>query len=306
MKKEKRTKTKISDQERKLNIYRLICIVLILVLITVLVLWAKDCFIINQAQNRYSELQEQVNNVSAADQGTEIGKPKEQEILEELGITVPDKNLDWELLWETNADIYAWIYVPGTNVDYPILQHPYNDSYYLNYNMDGSKGRPGCIYTELQNSRDFTDYNTVIYGHNMSSGTMFKTLHYFEDAEFFAEHPYIYIYTENGVLVYEIFAAYDTDNSHILNTNDFSTESGYAAYLEGVFANPDEEANFREGVTVTTDDYIVTLSTCGSGGSSRRYLVQAVLVNEAALPEADEDTAGDGKSDYIDVEVEIK
>ncbi len=271
--------------EKKLNIYRVICIVLILVLIVVLVLWAKDVLIVNQAQNRYTELQEQVNSGDTGSSKSTVEKA--QDILDELGITVPEKNLDWEELWEINSDIYAWIYIPDTNVDYPILQHPYDDSYYLNYNMDGSKGRPGCIYTELQNSRNFTDYNTVIYGHNMSSGTMFKTLHYFEDASFFEEHPYIYIYTENSVLVYEVFAAYDTDNSHILNTNDFSTEEGYAAYLETIFANQDESANFREEVTVTTDDRIVTLSTCGSLGSSRRYLVQAVLLNANALPDVE-------------------
>jgi sortase B len=113
----------------------------------------------------------------------------------------------------------------------------------------------------------------------MKSGAMFRTLHYFEDASFFAEHPYIYIYTEDKNLVYEVFLAYETDNSHILNTNDFSTETGYAAYLTKIMSNPDEEKNYRNDVRVTTSDRIITLSTCGSSGSSRRYLVQAVLID---------------------------
>ena len=58
--------------------------------------------------------------------------------------------------------MYAWIYVPGTNVDYPVLQHPTDDAYYLEHNMDGSKGLPGCIYTESVNTKDFTD-RTLFY-----------------------------------------------------------------------------------------------------------------------------------------------
>jgi sortase B len=270
------------NNEKKLLMYRAICILLVLVLIVVLVLWAKDYLILNEAQNQYTQLQEQVNNVSGNDwednQAEDFGS-EEPEMFTESGIAVPEKNLDWELLRETNPDIYAWIYIPDTNVDYPVLQHSTNDDYYLDHNLDGSKGRPGCLYTQRLNSKDFTDYNTVIYGHNMKSGAMFRTLHYFEDYTFFTEHPYIYIYTENEELVYEVFAAYETDNSHILNTNDFSTELGYAAYLTKITSNPDEDKNFRNDINITTTDRILTLSTCGSSGSSRRYLVQAVLIS---------------------------
>ena len=65
-----------------------------------------------------------------------------------------------KLQTETNADIYAWIYIPDTNIDYPVLQHPTDDTRYLNYNIDGSKGYPGCIYTEKANAKDFSDFNT--------------------------------------------------------------------------------------------------------------------------------------------------
>ena len=83
-------------------------------------------------------------------------------------------------LQSVNPDVYAWITVPGTEIDYPILQHPSDNSYYLMHNIDGSYGYPGCIYTENLNSKDFTDNNTVIYGHNMKNGSMFAQLHKFE------------------------------------------------------------------------------------------------------------------------------
>ena len=56
-----------------------------------------------------------------------------------------------------NPDVYAWITVPGTEIEYPILQHPSDNSYYFMHNIDGSYGYPGCIYTENLNSKDFTD-----------------------------------------------------------------------------------------------------------------------------------------------------
>ena len=95
--------------------------------------------------------------------------------------------VDFAGMWETNEDVYAWITVPGTVIDYPILQHATDNTYYLNYNIDGSYGYPGCIYTENMNSKEFTDNNTVIYGHNMKNGTMFAGLHKFEDAAFSME-----------------------------------------------------------------------------------------------------------------------
>ena len=192
-----------------------------------------------------------------------------------------DEKLDFAKLQEINPDIYAWIYIPGTKINYPILQssEEEEEDYYLDHNLDGSDGRPGCIYTQTLNRRDFTDFNTVIYGHNMKNGSMFKTLHYFEDADFFEQNPYAYIYTEQGALVYHIYAAYETDNSHILNTNDFTSEEGINAYLKKAYAGKAWNGNYREGVEVCAQNRIITLSTCISGKASKRYVVQGVLIN---------------------------
>ena len=111
-------------------------------------------------------------------------------LITEAGIPIPDLEVDLQNLRETvNPDIYAWIYVPGTKVNYPVLQHETDDTYYLNYNIDGTKGYPGCIYSEKKyNSKDFTDANAVLYGHNMKNGTMFGSIHRYEDQEFFNEN----------------------------------------------------------------------------------------------------------------------
>ena len=185
--------------------------------------------------------------------------------------------VDWEGLWEINPDVYAWISIPGTSIDYPILQHASDNTYYLNYNIDGSYGYPGCIYTENLNSKDFTDSNTVIYGHNMKNGSMFAGLHQFEDSNFFDQNDKVHIYTPQEELTYTIFAAYIYDDRHLLYSYDFSNEDVYAAYLREIFARRDLSANIRMDMNVTSEDNIITLVTCMSKQPDKRLLVQAVL-----------------------------
>lgn len=204
---------------------------------------------------------------------------KIQKLEEFFAIDIPDKKIDFAALQEeTNSDIYAWIYIPDTKIDYPVLQHPDDNLYYLNYNIDGTKGYPGCIYTENYNAKDFSDHNTVIYGHNMKNGTMFAGLHQFEDSDFFAEHPYVYIYAEDEVYIAQVFAAYEFSDVHLLNAYSTDTEIGFGIYLDEVMDVRSMNGNFDSDIEVTGQDRILTLSTCISGKPDNRYLVQGVLL----------------------------
>ena len=213
---------------------------------------------------------------STSDEQTEV---KPVDILKERGISIPEKDIDWGELRSQNPDIYAWIYVPGTNIDYPILQHPEERSYYLNHNIDGSEGYPGCIYTQNVNTKDWTDPNTVIYGHNMNNGSMFHDLHRFEDAVFFDETQYLYIYTPEYNLVYEIFAAYPFSNIDLIMCFDYSTPEALLVYFDGIWTNRSMTSHFRDSTVLYGDSRIITMSTCIGGQPDMRYLVQAVLLN---------------------------
>lgn len=245
----------------------------------------------NAAQGEGSGAAQAAGNASGAgdSSGADSGTSTEESYLQALmdrGVPIPEKEIDFADLQENvNKDIYAWIYIPDTQIDYPVLQHPTDNLYYLNYNLDGSKGYPGCIYTENYNVKDFLDPNTVIYGHNMKNGTMFAGLHRFEDSEYFEEHPYIYIYTEDRLHVYEIFAAYESGNEHILYNNDFESNYVYQKYLSEIFDNRTMNGNIKTDMEVTTEDHILTLSTCVANKSNRRYLVQGVLLEEDAMGE---------------------
>lgn len=210
----------------------------------------------------------------------EVVNPLYHEDLGEYGVT--DRVIDFEALKkDVNKDIYSWIIVPGTVIDYPILQHPTEMDYYLDHNLNGSTGYPGCIYTQRMNSKDWSDPNTVLYGHNMKNGTMFAALHKFKQQEFFEEYPYFYIYTEdNKILVYQVFAAYEFTDAHILLLYDFHTESGIQYYFDTIRTYDGINNNYNMDVELTADSKVVTLSTCISNKPTNRYLVQGVLVAE--------------------------
>lgn len=202
------------------------------------------------------------------------------EIGDDIFFADMENPIDFDKLQEINPDIYAWIRIPDTNIDYPIAQREGDDEYYLHHDMYQKPRFAGCIYTEDCNSREFTDPNTVIYGHNMKNKSMFQNLHLFSDEEFFEEHPDVYIYTPKGVLVYHVFAAYTYDDRHIMNSFDFSDPEVFQAYLEEIMHIRSMDANLRDGVDVTVDDHIITLSTCIGGQTNSRYLVQAVLCKD--------------------------
>ena len=233
----------------------------------------------NAAEERLAALAEAANETKETEASESSVEP-EEDIPEEPGIEIPEKRLDWEALREENADIYAWVYVPETDIDYPVLRHPSDNSYYLNHNLDGSSGYPGCIYTEDYNSLDFTDFHTVLYGHNLKDGTMFSTLHYFEDPENVETDHYFYLYTEDGAYAYRIFAAYEFPAIHVLANYDLTNEYVREQYLKDLFAMDETDArvaNIRHDIEVTGDDRIVTLSTCASDhDAARRFLVVGV------------------------------
>jgi sortase B len=249
---------------------------------------------LNRAQAEQDKMLEIIEN-STTSQEEEALQPETEaaaasegiaeEIFETVDLTqygVTDRTIDFEALHsEENPDIYAWITVPGTVIDYPVLQHPEEMDYYLDHNVDGSQGYPGCIYTQRMNKKDWSDPNTVLYGHNMKNGTMFAALHHFKDSQFFDDNRYIHVYTEDGrTLVYEIFAAYEYSDLSLLMNFFMNSEEGRQSYFDSIWENEGMNSNFAEDVELTVDDKIITLSTCISNKPQNRYLVQGVLIAE--------------------------
>jgi sortase B len=195
-----------------------------------------------------------------------------------VGVEKMENPIDFDSLTAQYPDVYAWIRIPGTKVDYPIVQREGDNGYYLNHTIDGKKKTEGSIYTEDYNNKDFGDANTVIYGHNMKNGSMFKTLHKYKDKQFLLDNSEIYIYQKDRVLKYKIFAAYIYDSRHLMLSFDFEDKNIFQNYLDNVLTKRNMSSNIDTTVEVTASDKIITLSTCNNN-DAQRYLVQAVLLS---------------------------
>ena len=192
---------------------------------------------------------------------------------------VENHNINWKKLKKLNSDVYAWLYVPGTKVDYAVVQpsKKEDDLFYLKRNLKKKYEFSGSIFSEKINTKTFKDPVTVLYGHNMLNGSMFATLHRFEDKTFFNKHKYMYIYKPGHKFTYKVYSAYTYDDRHIMNSFDFDQAKDIKKYQKSTLKPKSLTKNVRK-VKLNKDSSILTLSTCTSGGGETRYLVQGVLV----------------------------
>ena len=125
----------------------------------------------------------------------------------------------------------------------------------------------------------------MIYGHNMKNGSMFRELHKYEDRAFFEENPEVIIYTPQKMFLYHIFAAYTSDDSHILKSNDFSDENIFMNYLQKILDRKKNMSdNVCDDIELGSEVKLITLSTCTSNAENR-FLVQAVLEETKPIKE---------------------
>ncbi len=104
--------------------------------------------------------------------------------------------VDFDALRAENADVVGWIYCEGTPIDYPVVQCADND-YYLHRSYDGSYSASGAIFTDANNRAGFVDCNTIIYGHHMKNGSMFRDIARFADPAYMDAHQDIRIWTKD-------------------------------------------------------------------------------------------------------------
>ena len=256
------------------KIIRIVCILLLICSVGYMGI---HFYNVNKADDLYEEIKEEAQVKKEEESSIQAVIEETIEVIEEKFVDIP---IDFEALWEQNDEIYAWITIPGTKVDYPILQRPEDDTYYLDHTVDGTQGLPGSIYTESVHAQDFSESNTVIYGHNMRDDSMFGSLHDYEKADFFKENRDIIIYTPEHILNYKIFAAVTYSDAYIPFSYDFTTDEGYQSFLDSIYESKNMTNQFADDVEVTTNDRIITLSTCVGNQPNKRYLVLAVLVDE--------------------------
>lgn len=235
----------------------------------------------NDTADKYSQIATDLSVVPTDD--SESGNSQENEIpTPDIDVDSNVSPVDFSALMSQNSDIYAWIYIPGTNVNYPVCQSYVDDNYYLDHDVYGNYSFAGAIYSQACNSRDFTDRVTVLYGHNMANGSMFATLHRFADSSFFESHDKIYVYTSDRKLTYKVVSAFIYDDRHIMNSFDFSKDDQFQSYLDTIQNPRSVSKNVRSDIDLSENDKIITLSTCLNSGDGR-YLVNGLLIDNEII-----------------------
>ena len=173
-------------------------------------------------------------------------------------------------------DVYGWIDVPGTGIDYIVMQGRDNKDYlYADY--DGSYTRYGSIFADCRNSRNILrNRNTVIYGHNMNTARiMFAPLLDFVTDEAAFRNQIINVITPDGLYTYELFSIYDTYASYNYIQTDFESDEEFIDFCNACR----KKSIYKKDITFTKDSKLLTLSTCTVRGDGMRWALHAVLIS---------------------------
>lgn len=186
--------------------------------------------------------------------------------------TDPDKLPSIEYLKEINKDIVGWINIPNTNIDYPLLQCS-NNEYYLQYSYNEKWNDAGSIYLDYRNADDFTDQNTVIYGHARYDGSMFAQVLYYKKQSQYEKAPFITIVLEGKVYYYQIFSA------NILEATADYRKKDYGSSFTSFIKEMRSSSMIKSAAKVDKNSKIITLSTCTNVIEDGRLALFAVLLN---------------------------
>lgn len=204
--------------------------------------------------------------------------------LEEMAVTKgnPDKfRVDFEELLEVNEDTIGWLrfYPEPSAINYPIVQGEDNQEY-LHKTFSANENTMGAIFLGADNNASFKDRNSVIYGHRMKDGSMFRHLSDYEDPSFWEENPYFYIYTpDNCRHKYHIYSVGQVEDMTDTYLTQFESDDAFRAFLDMT----KEISMYDTGVEVEIYDTIVTLSTCTSANDNHRFVVRGVLEETTEL-----------------------
>lgn len=168
-----------------------------------------------------------------------------------------------------HSDSVAWLYIPDTNINYPVM-YSGDNNYYLHRATDGSYLYAGSLFMDCRCTSDFLDFNSIIYGHNMDNGTMFADISNYENEKYFINHSYGWVTTKDDVRLIEFFAV-----ARISDTSELYLANPYFEEWDSQLRN---SASIYKEIGICADDNLITLSTCTSAeGNSRTILVGKII-----------------------------
>lgn len=254
-----------ASQSKKGGIWRVVFIVSIVVFVGALAALGAIGYQYWAQQNAYNGLEEYA------------------EVDDNANLALSDLKVDWDGLRAINPDIVAWVYVPGTPINYPVVQGSDNQEY-LHKAFDGSTGwlaSAGTIFLDASNTSDLSDRNNALYGHHMNDGSMFASLADFEDQGTFDSHRDIYVLTPQGNYRLKTFALVKTTGSDAIVQTSFANDASYQAYVQDKL---NRSVVSQKGDTLTAADIkqSVLFSTCEYSQNDGRAVLFAAVVETTA------------------------
>lgn len=244
----------------------------------------------SKAKSGYSELQALMRQEEYENTVVATGNEVEAAITNEMELNVTEKSavveakepitikrqktsVDFSALKEINPDIIGWIRAEGTNIDYPIAQTD-NNEYYLSHLYNKEWNSSGTIFADYRNTGDFSDRNTVIYGHHMKNETMFHALEEYKDQDFYDANPTMMLFTPDGDYIIELICGSVEDGNYQFVKFDFDSEESFVQYIEEI----QSRSTFASDVELHPGDKIVSLCTCSYEWTNARFMVIGRLV----------------------------
>lgn len=229
------------------------------------------------------EQPEQDSGETPEESETDAAPSEEEPLMKTVRLPV-----DFAQLQAEAPDIYAWLELPDTGIDDPVLQRAGADLFYNSHNAYGQYYMCGAVFSQsAYNGRNFDSPMTVLYGHSTVLGQpgAFMELNNYADEAYFDAHREMRVYMPDGMYVYRIFAACVHSNEHLLYCHDFSDETQFDAFFSSLTEDTSPDSHIDAEALPQTGDKVLTLSTCYSANKNLRYLVMGVL--EEFVPTAE-------------------
>ena len=206
--------------------------------------------------------------------------------------TEPVAKPDYSEYVEQNPETVGWITIPGTQINFPVVQSVDNE-YYLSHTFNHKSDKRGAIYMDYRNNPVNLDANTIIYGHNeYKDGSVFSEVAHYDDIEYYKEHPMIEFNTLDSYYQWKIYAVFITnqqpydDNGYVFN---FIWPQMEGPNFKGYVEELNKRTLYYTGVDIKDGDRILTLSTCSRvlDTAGNRAKTSLVVVARAVRPGED-------------------
>lgn len=259
----------------------LLIVQLLLIIVMIILIWKIGSYLADADRSRdfFKDLGESVIIMEKPQEDETASKQENTENSTENGtenraeMEIPAA-IDFDRLYEVSEDAVAWLYAPNGAINYVVAQAEDND-YYLHRLLNGEETNGGTLFADFRNSAGFSDWNTVIYGHNMKNGTMFASLLDYRNPDYYEEHPAMYLYTPGHRYRLELIAGYTTNVSDLIYSVPATKEE-----RDEILEHAYKVSSFVSGIIAGAEDKLVTLSTCSYDYDDARYVVIGRLVEE--------------------------